>query len=238
MPARRLLLLAPLLLALVLTACGGGSSPKKKAEATATSTATQAPAATDTPGATNNDTGCHSAKPSGAKKPKPSKPTAKLDPKKTYIATVATNCGTFQIKLAVKQAPKTAASFVSLAKQHFFDGLTFHRIVPGFVIQGGDPSGNGSGGPGYSVTEAPPKNLSYSHGVVAMAKTGSEPAGTSGSQFFVVTAPDAGLPPDYALLGKVTQGLDVVDAIGVVPTSPDEQPVDPVVMSSVKITTK
>jgi peptidyl-prolyl cis-trans isomerase B (cyclophilin B) len=234
MPARRLLPLALLLLALVLAACGGGSSGKKKAEATAT----QAPAATQTPGAANSETGCTSAKPSGAKKPKPSKPKGKLDPKKTYIATVTTNCGTFEIELAVKQAPKTAASFVSLAKQHFFDGLTFHRIVPSFVIQGGDPSGNGTGGPGYSITEAPPSGLSYSHGVVAMAKSGSEPAGTSGSQFFVVTAPDAGLPPDYALLGKVTKGLDVADAIGVVPTSSNEQPVDPVVMSSVKITTK
>jgi cyclophilin family peptidyl-prolyl cis-trans isomerase len=235
MPARRLLPLALLLLALVLAACGGSSSGTTKS---AKATATQAPATTETPGATNSDTGCRSAKPSGAKKPKPSKPTAKLDPKKTYIATVATNCGTFQIKLDVKHAPKTAASFVSLAKQHFFDGLTFHRIVPGFVIQGGDPSGNGTGGPGYSVTEAPPKGVKYSHGVVAMAKSGSEPAGASGSQFFVVTAPDAGLPPDYALLGKVTKGLDVVDAIGVVPTSSDEQPVDPVVMSSVKVSAK
>jgi peptidyl-prolyl cis-trans isomerase B (cyclophilin B) len=103
------------------------------------------------------------------------------------------------------------------------------------VIQGGDPDGNGSGGPGYSVTEAPPSNLRYRRGVVAMAKTGAEPAGTSGSQFFVVTAEDASLPPDYALLGRVTKGQDVVDAIGVVPTSPDEQPVNPVVIESIRI---
>ena len=86
-------------------------------------------------------------------------------------------------------------------------------MVKGFVIQGGDPNGDGSGGPGYSVTEAPPADLTYTRGVVAMAKTGAEPAGTSGSQFFVVSAADVGLPPDYALVGKVTKGLSVVDAI-------------------------
>jgi cyclophilin family peptidyl-prolyl cis-trans isomerase/predicted small secreted protein len=235
MPARRLLPLALLLLALVLAACGDSSSTGKEAQATATST--PAAAATSTPAA-NSDTGCQAAKPSGAKKPKPSKPTAKLDPRKTYVATVDTSCGAFQITLAVKQAPKTAASFDSLVKQGFYDGLTFHRIVPGFVIQGGDPAGNGTGGPGYSVTEAPPSKVSYSHGTVAMAKSGAEAPGTSGSQFFVVTAPDAGLPPDYALLGKVTKGLDVVDAIGVVPTRSDEQPVDPVVIKSIKVSAK
>ena len=232
MPARRLLPLLVLALALVLAACGSddkGSGSKSEATATATQDATTA---------SGEDAGCQKAEPSGEKKPKPSKPSEKLDPKKTYIAQVATNCGDFEITLAVKRAPKTTASFVSLAKQKFFDGLTFHRIVASFVIQGGDPDGNGQGGPGYSVTEAPPSGLTYTRGVVAMAKTGAEPAGTSGSQFFVVTAEDAGLPPDYALLGRVTKGQDVVDAIGVVPTKPDEQPVDPVVMQSVKIVEK
>ena len=96
----------------------------------------------------------------------------------------------------------------------------FHRIAPGFVIQGGDPKGSdpqvaGTGGPGYSVTEAPAQNTVYAKGLVAMAKTAVEPPGASGSQFFVVTAPaDAGLPPDYAVLGEVTEGIDVVEAIG------------------------
>ena len=115
------------------------------------------------------------------------KPKAKLDAGKTYVATVATNCGDFEITLDAKRAPKTGGVVRSLADKGFFDGTTFHRIVAGFVIQGGDPKGNGTGGPGYSVVEAPPKDLAYTRGVVAMAKTGTEPAGTSGSQFFVVT---------------------------------------------------
>jgi len=125
-------------------------------------------------------------------------------------AVVSTSCGDFTISLDVEQAPKTSASFAYLADQGLYDDTPIHRIEPGFVIQGGDPRGDGSGGPGYSVVEKPPSNLKYLQGVVAMAKTGTEAAGTSGSQFFVVTAQDAQLPPDYALLGKVISGLDVV----------------------------
>ena len=161
-------------------------------------------------------------------------PKQRLAPGKTYVATVTTNCGAFEITLDSKRAPRTGGSFKSLADKGFYDGLGFHRIVPGFVIQGGDPKGDGSGGPGYSVVEAPPRTLKYVKGVVAMAKTGIEAAGTSGSQFFVVTG-DAGLPPDYALVGKVTQGQEVVDKIGVVPVSPDEQPVEPIVIESVAV---
>jgi cyclophilin family peptidyl-prolyl cis-trans isomerase len=105
------------------------------------------------------------------------------------------------------------------------------------VIQGGDPQGNGSGGPGYSVVEQPPGDLAYVKGVVAMAKTQIEDPGTSGSQFFVVTGEDAQLPPEYALLGKVTKGQEIVDLIGVAPVGPDEQPVDPIVIQSIKIAT-
>jgi peptidyl-prolyl cis-trans isomerase B (cyclophilin B) len=131
-------------------------------------------------------------------------------------AVVETSCGTFEVALDTERAPKTVNSFVYLARQGFYDGLTFHRIAPGFVIQGGDPSGDGTGGPGYSVDEPPPPNLAYTKGVVAMAKTSAEPPGRSGSQFFIVTGADAGLHPDYALLGKVSRdsGLDVVERIG------------------------
>jgi cyclophilin family peptidyl-prolyl cis-trans isomerase len=103
------------------------------------------------------------------------------------------------------------------------------------VVQGGDPEGTGMGGPGWTVVEAPPKDLAYTKGVVAMAKTATEPAGASGSQFFVVTGEDVGLPPDYALLGKVTEGQEVVDLIGVAPVGPDEQPAEPIVMESVTV---
>jgi cyclophilin family peptidyl-prolyl cis-trans isomerase len=149
-------------------------------------------------------------------------------------ATVKTNYGTFTIELATEEAPLTSTSFAYLAEKGFYDGLTFHRIVPGFVIQGGDPLGDGTGGPGYSVVEKPPKSLTYSRGVVAMAKSSGEPAGTSGSQFFVVTGSDAGLPPEYALLGRVGQGMGVVSKIGKLPTA-GEKPKERVVMEEVTI---
>jgi cyclophilin family peptidyl-prolyl cis-trans isomerase len=149
-------------------------------------------------------------------------------------AVVQTSCGTFEIALATDEAPKTANSFAYMAEEGFYDGLTFHRIVPEFVIQGGDPLGTGTGGPGYKVVEKPPANLAYTKGVVAMAKSGAEPPGTSGSQFFVVTSADAGLPPEYALVGKVDKGMDVVEKIGNLPTE-GEKPKQTVVMEKVTI---
>jgi peptidyl-prolyl cis-trans isomerase B (cyclophilin B) len=163
------------------------------------------------------------------------KPTLRLDPARTYLATVATSCGTFVIKLDSKRAPKTGGSFVTLASRGFYDGLGFHRIAPGFVIQGGDPAGNGSGGPGYKIRERPPADVVYSEGTVAMAKAGPEPAGTSGSQFFVVTGANANLPPDYALLGQVTKGLAVVHRIQDLASTSDGPPKKPVVMEKISI---
>lgn len=129
-------------------------------------------------------------------------------------AVVQTNCGDFTIELDTGRAPKTTSSFAGLVEQGLYDDTLIHRIEPGFVIQGGDPNGDGTGGPGYFVDERPPQDLVYENAVVAMAKTAAEPPGRSGSQFFVVTAPaDAGLPPDYALLGRVTEGYETVEAI-------------------------
>ena len=163
------------------------------------------------------------AKPDGGQ----TAPTEALEADATYELVVETNCGEFTITLDPKQAPKTAASIVSLAENGFYDGTTFHRVVPGFVIQGGDPTGTGSGGPGYSTVDAPPEGAAYTAGVVAMAKAGNEPPGTSGSQFFVVTAPDAGLPPDYAIIGSVSEGMETVKAIEAlgVGDGPPSQPV-------------
>ena len=127
---------------------------------------------------------------------------------------MTTNCGSFTIRIDQAQSPHSAASFVSLVKLGFFDATIFHRIVPGFVIQGGDPTATGAGGPGYTTIDKPPSAAAYTHGVVAMAKTASQPAGTSGSQFFIVTVANANLPADYAIIGKVTRGLAVVDRIG------------------------
>ncbi|HLI31278.1 MAG TPA: peptidylprolyl isomerase [Solirubrobacteraceae bacterium] len=150
----------------------------------------------------------------GAHEPSPQ---LRLSPAHTYTVKLETNCGEIRIALAAKSAPRTAASFAWLVKRGFYNGLTFHRIVPNFVIQGGDPLGNGTGGPGYSVVEAPPAGTSYTRGVVAMAKTQSEPAGTSGSQFFIVTAANAGLPPEYALVGHVVGSDAAIEAIARTP---------------------
>jgi peptidyl-prolyl cis-trans isomerase B (cyclophilin B) len=149
-------------------------------------------------------------------------------------AVVETSCGSFEIDLDTQRAPKTVNSFVFLSEEGFYDDLIFHRVAPGFVIQGGDPLGDGTGGPGYSVDEKPPANLAYTKGVVAMAKSAAEPPGRSGSQFFVVLNADAGLPPEYALVGKVGEGLDVVERIGKLGT-PAEQPKQTVLIERVEI---
>ncbi len=141
-----------------------------------------------------------------------------------------TSEGSFTIELDTERAPVTANNFAYLTEEGFYDGLGFHRIVPDFVIQGGDPKGDGTGGPGYSVTETPPSDLKYTPGVVAMAKSGAEAPGTSGSQFYVVTGSGgASLPPEYALVGEVTEGMDVVDEIGGLGGA-DEQPTKDVVI--------
>ena len=111
-----------------------------------------------------------------------------LDKSKAHTVNVLTNLGSFDIRLDVGDSPCTTSSFAALVRKHFFDGTRFHRIVPGFVIQGGDPTATGRGGPGYSVRDVPPRNSLYTEGVVAMAKSAAEPSGTSGSQFFVVTS--------------------------------------------------
>jgi cyclophilin family peptidyl-prolyl cis-trans isomerase len=156
-------------------------------------------------------------------------PTTKLDPSRTYDVTFETNCGNFTVRLAVKQSPHTTASFVHLAQKHFFDHTLFHRIVPGFVIQGGDPTQSGEGGPGYTTVDRPAPGTKYVHGTAAMAKTQAQPAGTGGSQFFVVTAVDAGLPAQYAVLGHVVKGIGVVDRIGKLGKA-NEVPIEPVVI--------
>jgi cyclophilin family peptidyl-prolyl cis-trans isomerase len=150
---------------------------------------------------------------------------------------VKTSKGDFTFDLATDISPCTTASFAGLVDKGFFDGLTFHRIVPGFVIQGGDPEGNGMGGPGYSVADKPPADTQYKKGLVAMAKTQTEPPGTSGSQFFVVTSDGVSLPPDYAVLGNVTDGMDVVEKIGKLgdPSDPTGTPTEKVTIDKMEL---
>ena len=157
-----------------------------------------------------------------------------LQPDEPATAVVQTSCGSFEIALDTERAPKTANSFAFLAEEGFYDDLTFHRIVPEFVIQGGDPEGTGTGGPGYSVDEKPPANLAYTKGTVAMAKSSAEPPGRSGSQFYIVTGADAGLPPEYALVGKVSEGLDVVERIGKLGTA-SEAPKQTILIEDIAI---
>jgi len=240
----RLLAVLIACLALLLAACGNAKEKEATAtpEAAATETATEAPTETATPEATAAAPGdCKPAEVPGPKDVgKIKKPTEKLSASKTYVAKVVTTCGEFDITLDSKRAPITGGSFKYLADKKFFNGLWFHRIEPDFVIQGGDPEGNGNGGPGYSVEEPPPSDLTYDKYIVAMAKTQTDPPGTSGSQFFVVTGEGAAqLPPEYALLGKVTKGMGVVDTIGAIEKNDQTgQPATPVVIKSIKVTEK
>jgi peptidyl-prolyl cis-trans isomerase B (cyclophilin B) len=160
-----------------------------------------------------------------------------LDPKQPHTVDVLTNLGSFAIRLDVEDSPCTTSSFAALVRKKFFDGTRFHRIVPGFVIQGGDPTGTGRGGPGYTVVDVPPANALYTEGVVAMAKSETEPPGSAGSQFFVVTGANAGLPPQYAILGVVTKGLRVVERIGRLGNPANEQPTKRVVVLRMVVTT-
>jgi cyclophilin family peptidyl-prolyl cis-trans isomerase len=209
--------LALLVLAALLAGCGGGDDEAAGDTTTTTGTASECQ---DVEAPAPREPGTNEA------------PTAELDPAQTHTLTFDTSCGSFTVTLDPESAPETAASLVALAESGYFDDTIFHRVVPGFVIQGGDPTQSGGGGPGYSTVDPPPSDAAYTLGVVAMAKTGLEPAGTSGSQFFVVTGDDAGLPPDYAIVGQVSDGMDAVeriDALGV----GDGPPSQPVVVNTV-----
>jgi peptidyl-prolyl cis-trans isomerase B (cyclophilin B) len=197
---------------LALAGCGGDGGESTAAEGCAD---VEAPAAKPDGGAT-----------------KPSKP---LDEATTYLLVLQTSCGDFEITLDQELAADTAASLVALARDGFYDDTIFHRVVPGFVIQGGDPTGTGSGGPGYTTVDVPPSGTAYTRGVVAMAKSASDPPGTSGSQFFVVTADDAGLPAEYAVVGEVTKGMETVQRIEALGDATTEEPSQPIVLERVTV---
>jgi cyclophilin family peptidyl-prolyl cis-trans isomerase len=208
-----------------------GDNGKKKVAADSTTTVSS-PASTTTPTTASPaayPAGCVSTVPKTSTKPTfKSAPPMTIDPAKKYVATFDTTCGKFEVTLNPKDAPKTVNSFVFLAKQGFYDGLTFHRVAKDFVIQGGDPKGDGTGGPGYNLPTEPPAN-GYKKGSVAMANSGPD---TTGSQFFV-TLTDQGAqglgaaPPYlYSALGDVTKGMDVVDKLGSL-YNKDQNPGDP-----------
>ncbi|MHB1582516.1 MAG: peptidylprolyl isomerase [Acidimicrobiales bacterium] len=155
-----------------------------------------------------------------------------IEPSKRYTATMVTTKGTMVIALDASAAPRTVNNFVFLARYHYFDGIVFHRIIPGFVLQGGDPTGTGTGGPGYRFADELPKPGRYQIGSLAMANAGPD---TNGSQFFVISGPDGTrLPPQYSLFGAVVSGGDVVAAIDAVGTK-SGKPKEPVTIESVTV---
>ncbi|MBW3606804.1 MAG: peptidylprolyl isomerase [Actinobacteria bacterium] len=240
---RAVVVIAILLAAFVLVACGKQDPRTAAIETTDPAAPAPATATTTRPEVKPRSArdGCKAVPaPEPAAQPNRRRSRQKLSPKRTYTAILRTNCGTIRIRLDVKNSPKTTASFAGLARNGFYDGLTFHRIAkPGgndYVIQGGDPLGTGNGGPGYTVIEKPPGDTRYRRYDVGMAKAEGEQQGTSGSQFFIVTAAEAPLPPDYAVLGRVTSGQKVVRRIARLATDPaTEMPIDPVVISSVRV---
>jgi len=159
-------------------------------------------------------------------------PAMAIDPQKRYTATMVTSKGTLVIELDALGAPRTVNSFVFLSRQGYYDGVAFHRIIPGFVVQGGDPDGTGRGGPGYRFPDELPKPGRYQIGSLAMANAGPD---TNGSQFFIISGADgAALPPQYSLFGAVVSGGDVVSAIDSVGTR-SGKPSETVVIETVTI---
>ncbi len=157
-----------------------------------------------------------------------------IDPSRRYTAEMVTTKGTMTIALDAAAAPRTVNNFVVLARYHYYDGIVFHRVIPGFMLQGGDPEGSGRGGPGYRFPDELPKPGRYEVGSVAMANAGPD---TNGSQFFIVSGPaGVGLPPQYSLFGKVVKGLDVVAAIDAVGSPGAGKPRERVAIESVTIT--
>ena len=162
-----------------------------------------------------------------AKDPGTPEPEGSLDPSKRNLVTLRTSCGTIVVELAVKEYPKTANAVAALVEDGYWDDTSFHRVVPGFVIQGGDPTGTGTGGPDWQVVEPPKPTETYPQGTMAMAKSGMDAPGTVGSQFFIMTGD--GLDPQYAVAGRVVEGMDAALAADALGTG-DGPPSKPIVL--------
>ncbi len=164
----------------------------------------------------------------------PEAPPMCIDPSKSYTAVLDTTLGSMTIALDAAAAPKTVNNFVFLARYRYYEGIIFHRIINGFMCQGGDPTGTGRGGPGYKFADELPAPNTYKIGSLAMANAGPN---TNGSQFFIVSGQSGvGLPPSYSLFGQVTEGLDIVDTMQSVATARGDRPLEDVVINSVTIT--
>lgn len=162
------------------------------------------------------------------------RPPQTIDRSDHLLAVIETSCGRFKIKLDARSSPVIVNSFAYLARSGFYDGLSFYRVASNFLVQGGDPSGSGTGGPGYHVVESPPARVRYRPGTVAMAKAAAEPSGSSGSIFFVVVGYGGTIAPEYAVLGHITSGMATIKRINRLGT-PSEQPSQVVRIDRVRI---
>ena len=246
MTVRRILALCIVTSITALAVAGCGFIPNPTVGEPAEPTAAPA-AATEIPPATPvqaTDGGASSAQPAAASptvvvnqghsvKQWSAPPPLTIDPASPYTAVLNTSAGSITVELLAGEAPNTVNNFVFLARQSFYDNVIFHRTIEGFMIQGGDPTGTGGGGPGYRFADEPVQRP-YARGVLAMANAGPN---TNGSQFFIMHA-DYPLPPNYTIFGQAVAGLETIDAIATAPTQPGgegSKPVNPVVIQSVEI---
>jgi len=232
------------LVALVLAIAGAcnGQGPAGQPPAVATASSSAAPtssgaASSEASGSVSPGSGAPASAPAGSGTASGACPTSEPPPLpagQKRLVTIQTSKGTIAITVEADLGPKAAGNFVALASCGFYNGLVFHRLVPGFVIQGGDPKGTGAGGPGYQFADDP-VTVPYTRGVVAMANAGPD---TNGSQFFIVLA-DSSLAPSYSIFGRVTSGMEAVDAIAAMPNSgaPDNTALNPVGMDKVTVST-
>lgn len=223
LPMKAMILLGIIAAAFLLAACLPSPTPVPP---------TRAPAATPR-------TSAQSAPAQGNTAAQPRKqyaapPAMSINPSGAFAATIRTNKGNIEIELLPAAAPKTVNNFVFLAREGFYDGVIFHRVIPNFMIQGGDPTGTGTSGPGYKFEDEFDQSLGFDQpGVLAMANAGP---GTNGSQFFVTVAPTPHLKGAHTIFGRVTKGQEVADAISKVPAGAGNKPVDPVVIQTIEIT--
>ncbi|QDR82184.1 peptidylprolyl isomerase [Sporomusa termitida] len=164
--------------------------------------------------------------------PKPAPPAAETASTKNSVALFETSQGSFRIELFEDKAPLTTKNFITLVNKGYYNGLIFHRVIADFMIQGGDPKGNGTGGPGYTIPDEFHRDLKHNEGVISMANAGPN---TGGSQFFITLKATPWLDNKHAVFGKVVDGLDVVHAIGKVKTGAQDKPVEDVVITKITI---
>ncbi len=226
-------IIALLSLLILISGCAQNQAPVKTSPLPTTEANSDTPTQTTQPAATQNNLTPAPQNTPMANNPFADKTGTKALTEKNPIAVFETNKGTFKAEIFLDKVPITANNFIKLAKVGFYNNLTFHRIIADFMIQGGDPNGDGTGGPGYEIKDEFHPSLKHSSkGMLSMANAGPN---TGGSQFFITLAPTSWLDGKHAIFGKVVEGMDIVDAIGKVKTDSDDRPVSPVVVQKLSI---